>query len=704
MSAGASGKMLLQIGLRSLSAHKVKSVIIGVILTFGTFLLTFMLSMFDNIRTAMESSITGSMVGNLQVMSDKAKDDLAFFGPAANGYQDLGVMENFVEARAELNKIPNVAGVVPMGRDFAMALGGNLLDEKLTEMREAAKAGDLEKLRKGGTRIRQLAELLKEEYENKLKITSKKEEVQAQLATLERVLAPEFWTEFDQDPIKGLDFLDTKLAPLQSDANTLFLPYLGTDLDLFEKTFEKFKIVDGTRVPSGHRGLLLSKTWYEEQAKNSIARQFDILNDAIHKDSKRLTDDSTGRHKADPKMVENVKRLARQSKRLMYELGPDESAAVQAELQKKYGTTDDLKTLLTKLLTVDHESFDDHYKTFYDVVAPRIRLHNVKIGDTMTLRVFTRSGYTRAANIKVYGTFKFDGLDGSLVAAAYSLVDIMTFRDLYGLMTPERKKELEEMRKAVGVKELSNTAVTDEDIFGGADSAPVVVADAKSDFIDVQAAGASAKATAEEKTFTQSDVDNGVVVHSAIVLKNGKTLKETIKAITQLSDEKKLGLKLTDWEHASGIIGQMIWVFRIVLALFFTVTFIVILAVINNAMLMATKDRVIEIGTMRAIGAQRNFVLSMILLETVVLWAISAAIGLIGASALLSILGTNGIPAGSEPIMIVLFGGPKLFPHLTGFSVVFSILCIGLISLLATLYPAWSATRVPPIVAMQRRE
>jgi ABC-type lipoprotein release transport system permease subunit len=54
--------------------------------------------------------------------------------------------------------------------------------------------------------------------------------------------------------------------------------------------------------------------------------------------------------------------------------------------------------------------------------------------------------------------------------------------------------------------------------------------------------------------------------------------------------------------------------------------------------------------------------------------------------------------------MIVLFGGPKLFPHLTGFSVVFSILCIGLISLLATLYPAWSATRVPPIVAMQRRE
>jgi ABC-type antimicrobial peptide transport system permease subunit len=107
---------------------------------------------------------------------------------------------------------------------------------------------------------------------------------------------------------------------------------------------------------------------------------------------------------------------------------------------------------------------------------------------------------------------------------------------------------------------------------------------------------------------------------------------------------------------------------------------------------------------MRAIGAQRNFVLSMILLETVVLWAISAAIGLIGASALLSILGTNGIPAGSEPIMIVLFGGPKLFPHLTGFSVVFSILCIGLISLLATLYPAWSATRVPPIVAMQRRE
>ena len=57
------------------------------------------------------------------------------------------------------------------------------------------------------------------------------------------------------------------------------------------------------------------------------------------------------------------------------------------------------------------------------------------------------------------------------------------------------------------------------------------------------------------------------------------------------------------------------------------IIFVVALVIINNAMMMATLQRVREIGTMRAIGAQRGFVLGMVLLETVVLGLVFGAAG-----------------------------------------------------------------------------
>ena len=43
------------------------------------------------------------------------------------------------------------------------------------------------------------------------------------------------------------------------------------------------------------------------------------------------------------------------------------------------------------------------------------------------------------------------------------------------------------------------------------------------------------------------------------------------------------------------------------------------LVIINNSMVMATMDRMVEIGMMRAIGAQRRFVRAMYMLETIAL-------------------------------------------------------------------------------------
>src|SRR6266852_3622976 len=88
-----------------------------------------------------------------------------------------------------------------------------------------------------------------------------------------------------------------------------------------------------------------------------------------------------------------------------------------------------------------------------------------------------------------------------------------------------------------------------------------------------------------------------------------------------------LPLKAISWQKASGIIGQFIMMARIVLYVAILIIFVIALVIINNALVMATLERVKEIGTLRAIGAQRRFILAMLVIESVVIGTIFGAIG-----------------------------------------------------------------------------
>jgi ABC-type antimicrobial peptide transport system permease subunit len=133
------------------------------------------------------------------------------------------------------------------------------------------------------------------------------------------------------------------------------------------------------------------------------------------------------------------------------------------------------------------------------------------------------------------------------------------------------------------------------------------------------------------------------------------------------------------------------------------IIFVVALVIINNAMMMATLQRAREVGTMRAIGAQRSFILNMVLVETLVLGLLFGLGGALGGGAIVRMLGTAGIPA-SSPTLYIFFSGPKLFPELGASNLVVAFVIVLMVSALSTLYPAFLATRVSPITAMQTDE
>ena len=126
------------------------------------------------------------------------------------------------------------------------------------------------------------------------------------------------------------------------------------------------------------------------------------------------------------------------------------------------------------------------------------------------------------------------------------------------------------------------------------------------------------------------------------------------------------------------------------------IIFVVALVIINNALVMATLERVREIGTLRAIGAQRRFILAMLVIESLV-------VGLIfgGARrrrrrrASWPLVGKVGIPRHVGHLYF-FFSGPRLHPFMGTTNVIVAFVIVMLVSALSSFYPAWLAMRVQP--------
>ena len=687
-------RVLMTLAVRSLLTHKVSSAIVGSIIFFGTFLVVVGTSFLDTIEHSMAQSVTSSVAGHLQVYSATARDSLALFGGNMMAEDDIGEMPDFAAIKQALEGVDNVKAVIPMGFQFNTVSGGNDIDLVLGNLREAIKAGNKAEVEALRRQILAICKELEADWKRRLTITADKKTTAGQLQDLTEAQSDNFWVRLDKDPEPAVMFLETHLAPLATDTRMIFLRNLGTDLQSFSKLFDRFKIVEGSMVPAGKHGFLFSKRTYEKMIKNRVARELDAIHTALTKQNKSIAGDTT--------VHEQAARLPRQYQGISFQLRPAKAQALETALRALLPEVKgELSELLQAFLTVNDDNFAQRYAFFYANIAPDIRLYNVAVGDNLTLRAFTKSGYLKSANVKVYGTFDFEGLESSDIAGAANLVDMETFRDLYGFMNAAKRAELDDIKKEVGLADV-NRDKAEAELFGAAAETQEQAGGGFDEFkaLDLKAVHASA---ALADSFSEATINDGLAINAAVLLKNPSRLEEARKAIEAVSAEKKLDLKVVDWQTASGMVGQFIIVVRIVLYIAIFIIFLVALVIINNAMVMATMERVTEIGTMRAMGAQRNFVLVAFMLETLALGLSAGALGAVAGAGTVSYFGAAGIPAIND-IMAFLFSGPRLYPSVGAGNILFGVVAILLVSLVSTFYPARIATRIQPIVAMQAKE
>jgi len=697
--------VIVEIAVRNLFASRWKSLIVGGITGFGALLIVLGSSLLDSIDHAMRRSITGSIAGHIQVYSDEAKDDLEILGNFYVDIPDIGSLTDFAKVRRTLLSVPNVRAVVPMGFSDAIASSGNTVDQALDALRQTvatrqrATSPDLDRTYAAQkSHVREIVVVLRKEIEDAKKV-SEAAVGKDELAAIDRALSDEFWAGFDAAPLDNLDFLEGRIAPLAADADLLFLRYVGTDPSAFARTFDRMRIVDGQPIPPGERGFLFSKFMYEEQVKLKAARGLDYI--------KTARDDRYAKIALDPDLQRVVDENTSGVNELLLQLDASKSASFRRKLQAFLRTTEsDVGKLLARFFATDDRNFEQRYAFFYRELAPELQLYRVGVGDTLTLKTLTRTGYVQTANVKVYGTFVFDGLEKSPQAGAINIIDLVTFRELYGFMTADREREIVAIRASAGAVDIAREDAEDA-LFGTKSSSEVEATPAPepSDARQLNALrGTRARLVANEhSSYDPKQLEQGTVLNAAVVLHDDNQIAETMQDIERAAKRAGLKLRVVSWQKAAGLLGQFATLMRGVLFAAVLIIFVVALVVINNALVMATLDRVGEIGTLRAIGAQRRFILTMLLVESGLIGLLSGGFGAaIGGLALVA-LHKTGIPAWSD-VMTFYFSGAKLFPSIELQQLSFALGTVILISLISGIYPAWLAMRVSPREAMHAEE
>jgi len=196
-------------------------------------------------------------------------------------------------------------------------------------------------------------------------------------------------------------------------------------------------------------------------------------------------------------------------------------------------------------------------------------------------------------------------------------------------------------------------------------------------------------------------LDPATLWHFALVsIDDDANPAEVLDALRTVIDENDLDWTVADWKTGAGMVAELAGITQWVLNGMFLIIGLVSVIIIMNTLVISVTERMTEIGTMRALGAQKGFVRRLILSETLVIGGLAGGIGLAMGAAVLAIVNQVGLtpPAG---FFEILFGGSALHPTLSAMAVVKAMVLILGTSMLASLYPIAIALRVPPVRAMQ---
>ncbi len=185
----------------------------------------------------------------------------------------------------------------------------------------------------------------------------------------------------------------------------------------------------------------------------------------------------------------------------------------------------------------------------------------------------------------------------------------------------------------------------------------------------------------------------------AVKLKDHERLDEVM---TELGARSDLGIKIARWDAASGFYAQISKGLQAFIYIATALIFLVVTMIFMNTLIINVVERTAEVGTMRALGAEKSFVASVFLAETLMLNVSAALISMALSALLLLLFSEGGVPLPETVSQFLIGGGSlKLQAGFAPFGLAFLIVIA--VSVLATLYPVAVASSITPLKAMSDR-
>ena len=195
--------------------------------------------------------------------------------------------------------------------------------------------------------------------------------------------------------------------------------------------------------------------------------------------------------------------------------------------------------------------------------------------------------------------------------------------------------------------------------------------------------------------------DDGAWQFVIAKLDNPKADKKLVAELNKRFKEEGINAQAMDWKKAaysySGTVEGIGFIFNLLIIILAVVVFIIIM----NTMVVSVIERTSEIGTMRAIGAEKKFVKKLFYSEAVILTTLSALAGIIFAFICMGIFNAFNI-AITNSIAKMILGGGLLHFSPTPKIIIVTILVALFGSIISNRYPVKSALRITPIKALSK--
>jgi ABC-type lipoprotein release transport system permease subunit len=319
----------------------------------------------------------------------------------------------------------------------------------------------------------------------------------------------------------------------------------------------------------------------------------------------------------------------------------------------------------------------------------------VKPGDSVLLTGMNSVTGTKIREVTVRGTFEF--VNESPQLEMISFIDLNNIRIINGMLSyTQVSANLSDSEEALlgDLDEDSLFGADDGGLFGGdlfSEDVLIVSGDLESDYYNILGD------TSERDKYSQTDPN---AWHYMVVkLDDSENEKRFITNLNNWFAENGIDAKASGWLEGAGAIAKMSNTLSLVFNFLVLIVAVVAVIIIMNTLVISVNERIGEIGTMRAIGAEKSFVRSMITLETLMISVIFGIIGAVLGMAITALIGSFGYEAPNTFLQVIL-GGPVLYPVISTQAVVISLVTVALVGVFASLYPVSIALKISPVKAM----